>query len=237
MKRFVLPAVLFSLLLAGIGFYYFGRSFWVPMSTTVVGKRTVADAVRIFGPDAEARLKPYFEKAGVSFPPAKLVLIGSKDEKRLELWAEKNGKWVLIKDYEVRRASGVTGPKLAEGDRQVPEGFYQVEGLNPNSSYHLSIKLNYPNEFDRQQATIEGRTQLGGDIFIHGKAVSIGCLAMGDEAIEELFVLTERVGKENVSVIITPRDFRTAPPAGNVKPAWIGGLYADLARELNKFKS
>ncbi|MGE0655345.1 MAG: murein L,D-transpeptidase family protein [Pyrinomonadaceae bacterium] len=207
------------------------------MQRTVEGERTVAEAVRLFGPDAETRLKPYFEEAGLSFPPRKIVLIGLKDEKRLELWAEADGKPNFIRSYEVKRASGVAGPKLAEGDRQVPEGFYRVVGLNANSSYHLSLKLNYPNEFDLQQAKLEGRTQVGGDIFIHGKAVSVGCLAMGDEAIEELFVLTERVGKENVSVIIAPHDLRTRPVREGSTPGWVGRLYAELAREMNKFKS
>jgi murein L,D-transpeptidase YafK len=74
----------------------------------------------------------------------------------------------------MKRASGKAGPKLREGDGQVPEGIYRIDGLNPNSSYHLSLKLNYPNDFDLEQARTEGRTELGGDIFIHGKAVSIG---------------------------------------------------------------
>jgi L,D-transpeptidase catalytic domain len=95
------------------------------------------------------------------------------------VWVETSGQVVFIHSYSVLVASGHNGPKLREGDRQVPEGFYRITSLNPNSSYHLSIKLNYPNAFDQQHADEEGRDRLGGDIFIHGKAASIGCLAMG----------------------------------------------------------
>ena len=70
-------------------------------------------------------------------------------------------------EYPILAASGVLGPKLREGDKQVPEGIYGAEALNPNSKFHLSIRLNYPNTFDRRMAQSDGRTQLGGDIMIH----------------------------------------------------------------------
>jgi murein L,D-transpeptidase YafK len=131
------------------------------------------------------------------------------------VWVETSGQVVFIHSYSVLAASGHNGPKLREGDRQVPEGFYRITSLNPNSSYHLSIKLNYPNAFDQQHADEEGRDHLGGDIFIHGKAASIGCLAMGDPAIEELFVMVEKVGRSNVQVIIAPHDPRQIPLKSN----------------------
>ena len=71
--------------------------------------------------------------------------------------------------------SGKLGPKLGEGDRQVPEGIHRVESLNPNSLYHLALRVGYPNEEDRKHAAQEGRTNLGSDIMIHGKNSSIGC--------------------------------------------------------------
>ena len=140
----------------------------------------------------------------------------------------------FIRDYSIQAASGVSGPKLRQGDRQVPEGVYRIAGLNPNSHYHLSMKLNYPNEFDLYHADQEGRFDPGGDIFIHGKAVSIGCLAMGDEAIEELFVLAAQVGKENVKVVIAPRDPRTLPLDTDTEgmPEWAGELYDQISSEL-----
>jgi len=121
MKLIVL-VVLIILALAGAGLYYFGRSLWVPVSQKVVGRRTVAAAVQQFAPVAEQRLAPYFNESGIPFPPNQITLIGLKEEKRLELWAENNGRWVLVKTYEIRRASGKAGPKLVEGDEQVPEG-------------------------------------------------------------------------------------------------------------------
>lgn len=90
--------------------------------------------------------------------------------------------------YHILAASGTVGPKLREGDEQVPEGIYSISGLNPNSQFHLSLRVDYPNTNDRQQAQLESRTNLGQDIMIHGRAASIGCLALGDEAAEDLFI-------------------------------------------------
>ena len=89
---------------------------------------------------------------------------------------------------------GASGPKIQRGDKQVPEGVYGISYLNPNSAYHLSLGVNYPNAFDREMAAKDGRKNLGGDIMIHGKNVSSGCLAVGDEPAEELFVLAAEVG-------------------------------------------
>ena len=157
-----------------------------------------------------------------------------KQEKRLELWARDSGEFRFIRDYYIQAASGVAGPKLRQGDRQVPEGIYRIVELNPNSHYHLSMKLNYPNGFDLLHARREGRSAPGSDILIHGKAVSIGCLAMGDEAIEELFVLTEHVGVENVKVVIAPHDPRAYPLKADSKtlPKWTPELYAIISREI-----
>ena len=91
--------------------------------------------------------------------------------------------------YPIQGASGDIGPKLIEGDRQVPEGLYEIIGFNPNSSYHISMQLNYPNDFDLKHASAEGRDHSGNNIFIHGKDESIGCLAMGDAAIDFLLVV------------------------------------------------
>jgi murein L,D-transpeptidase YafK len=102
--------------------------------------------------------------------------------------------------------SGTLGPKLREGDGQIPEGIYGIGYLNPNSSYYLSLKVTYPNASDRARAKADGRTNLGGDIMIHGKAVTIGCVPVGDDAIEDIFYLASAVGIKNVSVVIAPYD-------------------------------
>ncbi|MCK9605575.1 MAG: L,D-transpeptidase family protein [Methylomonas sp.] len=198
-----------------------------------IGQRTQEDILHIYGNYATHKLKPYFTKAKVSYPPRELTFIALKQEMKLELWARDSGEFQFIRNYDVQAASGVSGPKLRQGDKQVPEGIYRIEGLNPNSHYHLSMKINYPNEFDLFHAWQEGRSKPGSDIFIHGDAVSIGCLAMGDEAIEELFVLTAQVGAENVKVVIAPRDPRFYPLEADANlPEWTTELYSMISREI-----
>jgi len=140
----------------------------------------------------------------------------------------------FLRSYSILAASGGPGPKLREGDRQVPEGIYPIELLNPNSSYHLSLRIGYPNEFDRAQAAKEGRKNLGGDIMIHGKSASIGCLAMGDEAAEDLFVLAADTGLQNIKVVLSPVDFRTGAVIPKVVklPDWTDGLYNQIKTEM-----
>jgi len=173
----------------------------------------------------------------VAFPPHKIAIVAFKDAKILELYAANNDQsWRLLKAYPVLAASGKPGPKLREGDQQVPEGIYRVESLNPNSRFHLSLHLDYPNEFDRLLAERDGRINLGGDIMIHGNSVSIGCLAMGDEAAEDLFVLAALVGLEKIQVVICPTDFRRTPEYSHASgPEWVAELYELLRDELRQF--
>ena len=200
---------------------------------------SIADRLEQYGPAARARLKPYFEKAGIAYPPKNIVLVGLKKERLFEVWVSGDGKqFKLLRTYPILGASGVLGPKLREGDRQVPEGLYRVELLNPNSSYHLSLRVNYPNEFDLQQAKAEGRTQPGSDIMIHGRNVSIGCVAIGDPAIEEVFVLAAETGIKQVEIILAPVDFRkqAMPEQRKPLPAWTNELYAEINRRLVMLK-
>lgn len=138
-----------------------------------------------------------------------------------------------LRSYPVLAASGGPGPKLRESDRQVPEGIYRLTAFNPNSSYPLSIRVDYPNADDRRVARAEGRERLGGDIYIHGKAVSIGCLAIGDEAVEELYVLLADTGLRNARAVIAPG---AAPRAPRGAPAWVGALYGRLSAELRAIR-
>lgn len=189
----------------------------------------------------EPRVREMFFSAGAAWPPRNVVLIGIKDERLLEVWADDPlGDPVHVISYPVLAASGVAGPKLKEGDRQVPEGFYRIESLNPNSKFHLSLRVNYPNEADVVRAVEEGRdlAQLGGDIMIHGRAVSIGCLAIGDVPVEDLFFLAGEFGYRDWEVLLTPTDFRwreLSPPSGS--PAWTGDLYGRLEKRLREFPS
>lgn len=200
-------------------------------------RATIADRLRQYGEIARARWRPHFERAKVAYPPKRVVFVGFKDTDELLIHAAgEDGKLQFVRRYRVLAASGELGPKLREGDRQVPEGIYPIESLNPNSSFHLSLRVGYPNAFDREQAAKEGRINLGGDIMIHGSAVSIGCLAMGDEAAEDLFVLAADTGLKNISVILSPVNFRQGKtvPATVKLPAWADTLYAEIRARLQK---
>lgn len=201
---------------------------------------TVEDRVRLHAPTVERRLKRKFASAGLPYPPASLAYVAFKDVARMEVYARatETGAWRRVVAYPILRMSGTLGPKLREGDGQVPEGVYRAEFLNANSRFHLSIRLDYPNAFDRAQARAEGRTRLGSDIMIHGSNVSIGCMAMGDQAAEDLFILAALTGKERVSIVVAPTDFRR--PAARVPkggPPWVAGLYRHIKAALNPLPS
>ena len=235
-KKVIVVAVLF--LLAGGAFHLYGRGLWYPLLLRVTGPRSVADVVARYGPEARRRMAPHFERAGVAYPPEQIALLVFKRENRLAVWARTpaDAPWRFVRHYPILAASGHAGPKLREGDSQVPEGVYRIEHLNPMSSYHLSMKVDYPNAFDRRMAARDGRTRLGGDIFIHGKSVSIGCVAIGDRAIEELFTLVAQTGHQRVKVIIAPNDLRAGGAIlHDEAPPWAGQLYRTLAAALTAF--
>jgi len=198
-------------------------------------EKTVADRLQEYGPAARARLKPFFDAKNVPYPPARLTLVGLKQERTLEIYAAgTNQNLQFIRAYPILAASGGPGPKLKEGDHQVPEGIYPIEWLNPNSLYHLSFRIGYPNEFDREQAKLENRTNLGGDIMLHGGSGSVGCLAMGDPAAEDFFVLAADTGISNITMIISPVDFRRGKMVAITDkfPKWSDGLYQTIKAKL-----
>lgn len=181
-------------------------------------------------------LKPLCEASGVSWPPSRIRLLAFKEEKVLEVWvANQNGPFRRIITYAITAASGVAGPKRREGDLQVPEGIYRLTDLNPNSRFHLSVRVDYPNETDISNSKIE-RSEVGGDIMVHGNAVSIGCIAIGDEAIQRLYELIEKVPRARRSIIISPVDLRVH--TGFELPdeeTWVNDLYRELESELSMF--
>ncbi|MEO7167819.1 MAG: L,D-transpeptidase family protein [Spartobacteria bacterium] len=199
--------------------------------------KTIQDRLVEFGETVRARLTPHFDRAGVHFPPSRLAFVAIKDARRLELWAANEGEDLrFIREYEVLAASGQLGPKLREGDRQVPEGVYQIVLLNPNSRYHLSLRVSYPNEFDLAQAAREGRTEPGTDIMIHGGARSRGCLAVGDEGAEDLFVVAALTETREIPLVISPVDFRTREFVAPAEaPGWTEELYREIRTELALF--
>jgi hypothetical protein len=188
------------------------------------------------GPRVRARWKPFVAGAGLPYPPSELALLGFKRERRLEVWGRADGPWARIDVLSILAASGGDGPKLRQGDRQVPEGLYRLIAFNPRSNFHLSMMVDYPNLDDLAAAATDGRFDLGGDIFIHGGAKSIGCLAIGDGPIEDLFVLVADVGIERVQVILAPRDPRGGIPLAAVPELpFTADLYARIQAALVPF--
>lgn len=127
-----------------------------------------------------------------------------KLSRKLELWQQKDdGKYILIKAYPICHYSGDLGPKLKEGDRQSPEGFYRVtkSSLNPKSKFHLSFNLGFPNAYDR------AHNRTGSYLMVHGNCVSIGCYAMTNAGIEEIYTLVSAAfirGHRYIDVHIFP---------------------------------
>lgn len=231
-KRIVYLLVLICMFL----FYQFGRGIWHPLALRFMNKTTIEAVVMQHGPATQEALSPLFAKAGIRYPPKQLALLAFKDNKMLELWAANHDEnYALIKRYPIKAASGKLGPKLKEGDKQVPEGIYNITHFNPNSAYHLSMQLNYPNAFDLKHAKAEGRNEPGTNIFIHGRAVSIGCLAMGDQAIEQLFSLVYATGIDNTTVLISPTDpSKQTLLVPNHAPAWTKTLYDDIEKHYKE---
>ena len=126
-----------------------------------------------------------------------------KEEALLEVWIQSRGVYEHLKTYKICAYSGELGPKEKTGDMQAPEGFYKVTKslLNPNSKFHLSFNLGYPNAYDR----VHKRT--GSFLMVHGNCVSVGCYAMTDEKIEEIYALVGKAlnnGQKYVAVHAYP---------------------------------
>ena len=118
-----------------------GQAVTQPDGSSRPERRSIEQVLASHKSRVEKRLEPRFRFAGADWPPEAVTLLALKDTRSLELWARSEGKWRHIRDYRIKAMSGGVGPKLQEGDLQVPEGFYRIEALNPMSSYHLSLKL------------------------------------------------------------------------------------------------
>lgn len=150
-----------------------------------------------------------FCESGAIWPPAEIYIRIFKQEKLLELWTKglRDSGFTLFKSYLICKLSGRLGPKRREGDLQVPEGFYVINHYNSRSRYYLSLGLNYPNSSD-SIASLHKRA--GGLIYIHGDCVSVGCIAMGNESMLDIYALANTVhanGQEKVQVHIFPFNF------------------------------
>lgn len=154
----------------------------------------------------EDSLKKQFEARNLTWPPQSLYIRSFKYDRLLELWVKANAEdsFTLFKTYKVCMQSGTIGPKRSEGDNQVPEGFYYINEFNPNSNYHLSLGINYPNASDKILSDV---IHPGGEIYIHGNCVSTGCIAIQDMPMEEVYVVASHAkanGQDFIPVHIFP---------------------------------
>ena len=179
--------------------------------------------------DAARRVRPQLAAdlaaADLRFGAPVLLRI-FKHEHELEVWVDDGARFRRFRTYPICTFSGAPGPKLRQGDGQAPEGFYSVGAgqLNPYSSYHLSFDLGYPNAYDRAH----GRT--GSLLMVHGDCVSIGCYAMGDAQIEQIYTLVAAAlagGQRRVEVHAFPFRYATPPDPHWRRGEW-GAFWAEL---------
>ncbi len=140
-----------------------------------------------------------------------LCLCAYKTEGKLELWLKnpEEQTYKLFRTYDFCEHSGSIGPKVKEGDGQTPEGFYHINVFNPQSSFYLSLGINYPNTVDLKRS---GTQKPGGDIYIHGNCVTVGCIPLTDDKIKEVYALAVEArngGQTEIPVTIFP--FKMTP--------------------------
>jgi murein L,D-transpeptidase YafK len=161
--------------------------------------------VRVAFTEKEKIVSDNLQQNGLVKDSVHILLIAFKAEKKLEIYAKKKSASIYrkIADYAVCSSSGKLGPKRQEGDGQVPEGFYHIDRFNPASNFYLSLGINYPNQSDRKKSRAQ---RLGGDIFIHGSCVTIGCLPMTDNFIKEiyLYAVFAKNNAQSIPVYIFP---------------------------------
>ena len=183
--------------------------------------------------DKGTAVQQLFADARVAYPPREVLLRSFKSEGRLELWAGNGSSALaLIKSYPVCASSGSLGPKRREGDLQVPEGFYDVDALNPWSSFHLALHVDYPNAADRIRS--QGVRRLGGAIMVHGNCVTIGCIPIEDDPIKEVYLIVHdaRARGARIPIHIFPRRLHDEALAELLKtnaPADTKALWRELA--------
>lgn len=154
----------------------------------------------------EDTLQKQFEAKGLTWPARYVYIRSFKFDGQLEVWVKNERKepFRLFKTYKVCAMAGTLGPKRMQGDYQVPEGFYYINEFNPNSNYHLSLGLNYPNESDK---ILSDSLRPGGDIYIHGSCVTVGCIPLTDEFIDEVYIIAayaKAAGQDYIPVHIYP---------------------------------
>lgn len=157
----------------------------------------------------EDTLQKQFEAKKLEWPAKYIYIRSFKYDSQLEVWVknEITQPFKLFKSYRVCALAGTLGPKRMEGDYQVPEGFYYINEFNPRSNYYLSLGINYPNESDK---ILSDMYRPGGSIYIHGSCVTVGCIPLRDEQIDELYILAAHAkdaGQDYIPVHIFPIKF------------------------------
>jgi len=156
--------------------------------------------------EKEQKLTQDLEFDGYAIADINILLVAYKAEKKLDLYVKSDHDSIYSKfrSYPICSTSGIAGPKRREGDGQIPEGFYYIDRFNPHSNFYLSLGINYPNQSDK---ILADNAQPGGDIFIHGDCVTIGCLPMTDDVIKEIYVLAVLAthgGQAKIPIYIFP---------------------------------
>jgi len=151
-------------------------------------------------------LKKKLNEIGLLENNLNILITAYKDEDVLEVFAKtkQDVKYKLLAVYKICTRSGVLGPKRCQGDLQVPEGFYHIDRFNPASNFYLSLGINYPNKSD---LILKTGNDPGGDIFIHGNCVTIGCIPVTDDKIKEIYlyaVYARNCGQTKIPVYIFP---------------------------------
>lgn len=154
----------------------------------------------------EDTLRKQFAAKNLKWPAKYIYIRSFKYDSQLEVWVkdEINQPFRLFKTYKVCALAGSLGPKRMEGDFQVPEGFYYINEFNPRSDYYLSLGINYPNASDR---ILSDAYQPGGGIYIHGSCVTVGCIPLTDNQIDEVYILAAHakdMGQDFIPVHIFP---------------------------------
>jgi murein L,D-transpeptidase YafK len=162
--------------------------------------------VKVAYEEKEGVVKQYFQKKNLEQEGFTLFIRAFKKEKSLEVWVKEKGEinYTLLTTYDFCSTSGILGPKRREGDLQIPEGIYHINHFNPHSNFYLSLGINYPNASDE---ILSDKQRPGGEIYIHGNCVTIGCIPITDDKIKELYLLAVEArnnGQEKIPVHIFP---------------------------------
>lgn len=208
----------------------FGQGAVAGQNSFIEYQKSLSRAAKAFA-NKEELLKKQFADKKLGWPLKYMYIRSFKYDSELQVWVRNNlsDTFTLFKAYKVCALAGTMGPKRMEGDYQVPEGFYYINEFNANSMYHLSLGLNYPNPADK---VLSDSMRPGGEIYIHGSCVTVGCIPVTDPQIEELYVLSSyarAAGQEFIPVHIFPAKFREPESA-----AYLEKLY-DTDKGLKSF--